>query len=405
MTGFWTDVVYLADRRSTVAAAASVSADDSSMPRLVLEDNQRVPLGTHSVIGRRQLLLRKLRRGALWAVAQFLLWSALAVCLCVYYHKVGSELSWRELLISAMTHFWATALLAVPLMFLTLRFARSPWWKQGLGHLVGQAIYLVAHPALTCYLIDVIHEPRPTFLEFLFAELMGGCIQYAGIAGFALVVAYNSEVRKQQIEEASLRAELAQTRLRELRAQIQPDFLFSTFRQIAQLMETDTESARSMMARLSDMLRIAFDSNGSRDATLRESLKLFECYLDLEKARLGENFQFTLHAQSDTLNAMVPRALLQSVVEAVLQTTAGPLLQTAFVNIEAGRAVDMLRMAVEIGGPGLADSEQWSSAATQSGSKLQEMLPGKQGLRWFTLPDRTLRVEMEMPFAAATSAG
>jgi sensor histidine kinase YesM len=350
-------------------------------------------------------LLRKLRKGTLWALAQFLLWSAFAVCLCVYYRKIGSPMSWRELLISAMTHFWATALLAVPLMFLTLRFARSSWWKQGLGHLIGLAVYLVAHPALTVYLIDRIHEPRPTFMEFLFAEMMGGFIQYAGIVGFTLVVAYNTEVRKQQIEEASLRDELAQTRLRELRAQIQPEFLFSTFRQIAQLMETDTESARSMMARLSDMLRIAFDSSGSADSTLRESLKLFECYLDLEKARLGDNFRFTLHAQSETLNAMVPRALLQSVVEAVLHTAAGPLLQSAFVNIEAGRAVDMLRMAVEIGGPGLADSEQWSSTTTQTGRRLQDILPGNQGLRWITLPDRTLRVEMEMPFAAATTVG
>lgn len=353
-----------------------------------------------AIIGPRQLLSKKLRTWILRAVAQLLFWTVLALGLAVYLHEAGATIPWRELFLSAFAFYWSSAILTPIVIFGTRRLVRGKWWQQVALHLVGVTAFIVAHPAITCALIDWAPDMRPTYIEFVWAELMPNLIMYAAIAGLAFVASYNAEVQNRKIEEAKLRTELAQAHAHMLRTQIRPEFLFQTFHEISRLMATDPESARSVMARLSEMLRIALDSDGSEHASLRECLELFECYLDLEKARLGEMFHFDFRTDPDALDALLPRELLQSMVEGVLDKASAPLLQPAFVNLKADLSDDKLRMSVEVGGPGLTGSVQWTSDAADSGSRMQKSLSGPQVLRWLTLPNQTLRVEMEMPFAA-----
>ena len=366
-----------------------------------------LPLNSNNGAGR--IIVRKrrrfswpmVRRASLLALLQMFVWTVLAVSIALFIRKVGSNLVWRELLLSGIAHYWACALIAPVLVFLTLRFAHRPWRQQAVFYLAGAAIFVVLHPAVTVLLIDWAPDVRPTYVEFIFGEFWSSIVEYAGITAFALVLSYYKEAQARKIEEASLRAELAQAHLQVLRTQIHPDFLFNTFREISRLMETDTEAARGVMARLSEMLRLSLDGSNSEHASLRESLELFECYLDLEKARLGSMFRFDFRAPEETLEAIVPRELLPSVVETVLDSAVAPLAQPAFVNIHAERVTDRLRMAVEIGGPGLAHSQQWAVNAEQTESKLQDLLDDEQSLRCSKLSDQSLRVEMEMPFAAA----
>src|SRR5262249_15593392 len=116
---------------------------------------------------------------------------------------------------------------------------------------------------------------------------------------------------------------------------------------------------------------------------------------------LGMMFQYEFHARDEALDATVPRVLLQSVVESVLGSAVGPLVQPACVSLTAERVQNQLRLSVEGGGPGLATHERWGFTTRPMKTRLLELRSTEPSLRWTKLQDETVRVEMEMPFATA----
>jgi two-component system LytT family sensor kinase len=70
---------------------------------------------------------------------------------------------------------------------------------------------------------------------------------------------YYQRFRASQLEQASLRAQLAQAQLRALKMQLHPHFLFNTLHSISSLVLEDPPKANSMIARLGDFLRLTLD--------------------------------------------------------------------------------------------------------------------------------------------------
>jgi len=69
--------------------------------------------------------------------------------------------------------------------------------------------------------------------------------------------------------ERDLAAHLAQTRIEQLDAQMQPHFLFNSLHGVSAMMDHDVEGARTMLVRLSNLLRSAYDSKEENLVPLR----------------------------------------------------------------------------------------------------------------------------------------
>src|SRR5947207_7066408 len=72
---------------------------------------------------------------------------------------------------------------------------------------------------------------------------------------------YYQNFRAGELEQSSLRAQLAQAQLRALKMQLQPHFLFNTLHSISSLVLEDASKATSMIARLGDFLRLTIDNS------------------------------------------------------------------------------------------------------------------------------------------------
>jgi len=55
--------------------------------------------------------------------------------------------------------------------------------------------------------------------------------------------------------------------------QVHPHFLFNTLQSISALLSKDTESARKMITRLGDFLRMTLESGGAMEVTLQQELE------------------------------------------------------------------------------------------------------------------------------------
>ena len=117
------------------------------------------------------------------------------------------------------------------------------------------------------------------------------------------------EHRLQEQEKLLLAA-----KIEALASQINPHFLFNTLTSISSLIRTQPETARTLITKLSGLLRRLMRST-DHFVTLREELESIDEYLDIETIRFGPQLKVDKQISSDTLDIIVPSMILQPLVE------------------------------------------------------------------------------------------
>src|SRR5437762_2320805 len=117
------------------------------------------------------------------------------------------------------------------------------------------------------------------------------------------------EHRLQEQEKLLLAA-----KIEALASQINPHFLFNTLASISSLIRTQPETARTLITKLSGLLRRLMRST-DHFVSLREELESVDEYLDIEVVRFGPQLTVVKDVTPDTLDVIVPSMLLQPLVE------------------------------------------------------------------------------------------
>ena len=117
------------------------------------------------------------------------------------------------------------------------------------------------------------------------------------------------EHRLQEQEKLLLAA-----KIEALKSQINPHFLFNTLASISSLIRSEPETARTLIIKLSGLLRRLIRSH-QHFVTLREELEAIDEYLDIEVVRFGPKLAVRKDISPDTMELVVPSMILQPLVE------------------------------------------------------------------------------------------
>lgn len=107
---------------------------------------------------------------------------------------------------------------------------------------------------------------------------------------------------------------LMEARVDALANQINPHFLFNTLTSISSLIRSQPETARTLILKLSTMLRRMLRTQ-EHFVTLREELKSIDEYLAIESIRFGPTLVIEKEISEDSLDLVVPNMILQPLIE------------------------------------------------------------------------------------------
>jgi signal transduction histidine kinase len=209
--------------------------------------------------------------------------------------------------------------------------------------------------------------PRSLAVTLSFGMVVG--MLHTGLWALAFVFPYVAEdARLRAVEADKLRIEAdhlkSAAELARLRSQLEPHFLLNTLNAIAGLVTENPREARRLIACLGDLLRDSLEDADDLQP-LEAEFKWLRRYADILESRHAGVLSFHWDIDSKAERTMVPRLLLQPLVEnavkhgALRRREGGKVtVRASFDDHEPKRVVCI----VEDNGPGLSDAEPRAGA-------------------------------------------
>lgn len=110
-----------------------------------------------------------------------------------------------------------------------------------------------------------------------------------------------------------------QVELQALQSKINPHFLYNALNSIASLIHEDANKAEEMTMQLSKLFRYSINTLQENYVSIKEEVEILNTYLDIEKIRFGNRIKFQIEASVTLENKLIPRFLLQPLVENALK--------------------------------------------------------------------------------------
>jgi two-component system LytT family sensor kinase len=149
------------------------------------------------------------------------------------------------------------------------------------------------------------------------------------------------EGRQEELRELAASAQLAA-----LRAQINPHFLFNSLNTIAQLISVDPAKAELCVERLAEIFRYMLTRGEAQFVPLADELNMVEAYLEIERARFGDELVFEERIDEQARRVLLPGLILQPLVENAVKHGVSRKIGGGRVTIEARLEQGDLRLAV-----------------------------------------------------------
>ena len=175
-------------------------------------------------------------------------------------------------------------------------------------------IYLVMVPIL-----GFDEKYQNLFYETLIWRFLVGWVLYAMVVSFYYIVSYYSESQERAVKESELKNLITQAELKTLKFQINPHFVFNSLNSMSALTEIDPKKAKEMIIKLADFLRYILATNEREKNKLSEELKNIRLYLDIEKIRFEDKFDYSEQLDDECYKAEIPNMILQPLFENVIK--------------------------------------------------------------------------------------
>ena len=324
------------------------------------------------------------------------------------------DVALADLLILNLVYWYIPAALTRPIFRLAhrLRVVDGHWSRAASLHALAALAYSIVHTAGMMAVRGVVlsDAARPaeyawTFVQRLyFMNLDWTLMTYSTIVGVSYAVAYYREAQARALKAAQLETRLVETRLRTLEAELHPHFLFNTLHAISTLVHSKPDAADRMISRLSDLLRLTFDRTGAPRIPLHEEVEFLQKYLEIEQTRFQDRLTVEYAIDPDTLDAEVPRLILQPLVENAIKHGVSPKPGQGLIRISAEHYDDRLALEVRDNGVGLTERTRLHGGVGLSNTRDRlDCLYGPAHRFDFIETPEGLGVRIEIPFRPAES--
>jgi len=192
-----------------------------------------------------------------------------------------------------------------------------------------------------------------------------------------------------QKDTERLEKEKMAVELKLLKAQIQPDVLFSSLENIYQFALHSPPKASDLLLKLSDLLSYALYESDQSEVPLEKELKMIKDYMALQKIRMNNQLEVSLSVKGDARNKMIAPLLLLPFLENSLSYCDYQKLEKTWISIDIKIEDDELFFKLVNGKSAdqLSPVAPFENGMSSVYKRLQALYPEKNELKMHTEPE------------------
>jgi len=221
---------------------------------------------------------------------------------------------------------------------------------------------LVAFIAITLFYLFFIRESSlPEWLKKDFP--------YISTIPFLIALSVNNYVvdisDERKLQQSIQEKESVKLKLRSIRSQLNPHFMFNALTSIQGLMnKNDIPAANHYLALFANLTRKVLNTTEQDLISLEDELKIQEDYLQMEQLRFGFQYDVKVGEDINLANTEIPAMLLQPFVENAVKHGVALLQQKGSIQVQVNKQGNNLVLSVTDNGKGFDKS----SVQQQQGS-------------------------------------
>lgn len=232
-----------------------------------------------------------------------------------------------------------------------ISFENSSIQKIIISHIIGGVIsvliWLAAGFIITNFITGSSENYSVFFMNNIGWRFLVGMLFYFLIVSFYYSIIYYTNFHEKILRENELKNLVTQAELKSLKFQINPHFIFNSLNSMSALTTIDPSKARSMILKLADFLRYTLVNNERQQNKLREELNSIKLYLEIEKIRFEDKFDYVEEISPECCEMPVPNMLLQPLFENAIKHAVYESLEKVTLKFKCYAENDFLNISLE----------------------------------------------------------
>lgn len=174
---------------------------------------------------------------------------------------------------------------------------------------------------------------------------------------FFIINYWIAKKHKEKNKEKEINQILLQLKLKALRAQMNPHFIFNVINSIQHFILHDKDKeAHRYLSKFSKLIRAILNNSERNMVPLSEEIKALNLYLELEDMRFEKHFEYEIDVDKtiDSNETQIPSMLIQPYVENAVKHGMSSAKKTGKIRITIVRYNDFLKCTIEDNGVGRA---------------------------------------------------
>ncbi len=331
----------------------------------------------------------------------------------VFYSGAHTSGKFARFLISNLFYSWYFVIPALAVEWLSsrlsLRKETAPVWIA--VHISTLIVLTVAHQTASLEVDRLVLGSRQaeTVFKVLFNNpgVWGDFVVYILLLLGFYMLEYRKRNQENEIEYSQLEMELVESRFRELRSKIHPEFLFNTLNETGRLVrENKNAEADGVLSLLSEFLRATVYDNTREFCSVDEEVTFLRNYLAIEERRSAGNLHTVIETDDDARDALVPNFMLQPIIEELISRNLDNSPGPCEIQVKVRKDADQIRLSARIYKaatlpPG--DKERlYDEILMITRQRISRLYPGGKNLVLTIDPDGWYVLEIVLPHMIAT---
>ena len=180
----------------------------------------------------------------------------------------------------------------------------------------------------------------------------------ATLCGVAFLFFMYRRQSKGKLERAAQDKQMASLKLRSIRAQLNPHFMFNALTSIQNLVnKNDIAGANRYLSKFAGLTRQVLDTGNDELLSLEQELKILDDYLQMEQLRFGFQYEIVADDNLNHANTDIPAMLLQPFVENAVKHGVAGLHAEGKIEVMIRKEAKDIIFVVKDNGRGFAQNK------------------------------------------------